>query len=74
MSLLDRITITPDVRSGKPCIQGTRIAVYDVLDWLASGMTEAEILSDFPSLELQDIRAVLEFAAMRERRLASSAA
>lgn len=74
MSLLDHITIIPDVRSGKPCIRGTRITVYDVLDWLASGMSEAEILSDFPSLQSEDIRAVLEFAALRERRLASSAA
>jgi uncharacterized protein (DUF433 family) len=70
----DRITLTPDVRSGKPCIKGTRITVYDVLEYLAGGMSEADILADFPSLQLEDIRAVLEFAAARERRLTSQAA
>lgn len=70
----DRITITPDVRSGKPCIRGTRIAVYDVLEYLAGGMTEEQILSDLPSLQREDIKAVLEFAAARERRLTSQAA
>ncbi len=70
----DRSTIIPDVRSGKPCILGTRVTVYDVLEYLAGGMTEEDILSDFPSLEREDIRAVLEFAAARERRLASKAA
>jgi uncharacterized protein (DUF433 family) len=70
----DPITITPDVRSGKPCIRGTRITVYDVLEYLAGGMTKEDILSDFPSLHREDIRAVLEFAAVRERRLASQAA
>lgn len=68
----DRITVTPDVRSGKPCIKGTRITVYDVLEYLAGGMTEDQILSDFPSLVREDIRACLAFAADRERRLASS--
>jgi uncharacterized protein (DUF433 family) len=68
----DRITVTPDVRSGKPCIKGTRITVYDVLEYLAGGMTEDQILSDFPSLAREDIRACLAFAADRERRLASS--
>jgi uncharacterized protein (DUF433 family) len=72
MNLLERITITPDVRSGKPCIAGTRITVY--VEYLAGGMTEAEILADFPSLTQDDLRAVLAFAAMRERRLASMAA
>ena len=72
--LLKRITITPEVRSGKPCIKGTRITVYDILEYLAGGMSEDEILEDFPSLEHEDIRAVLAFAAVRERRLASSAA
>jgi uncharacterized protein (DUF433 family) len=66
----ERITITSGVRSGKPCISGTRITVYDVLEYLAGGMTEDEILSDFPSLAREDIRAVLAFAAARERRLA----
>jgi uncharacterized protein (DUF433 family) len=70
----DRITVTPDVRSGKPCIKGTRITVYDVLEYLAGGMTEDEILSDFPRLSREDIRACLAFAADRERRLASSSA
>ena len=69
-----RITVTPGVRSGKPCIKGTRIAVYDVLEYLAGGMTEAQILADFPDLTAEDIRACLAFAANRERRLASSSA
>ena len=71
MSWEDRITVTPDVRGGKPCIRGTRITVYDVLEYLASGMTEQEILADFPDLTADDIRAVLSFAAARERRVAS---
>lgn len=61
------------VRSGKPCFIGTRIAVYDVLDYLASGMTSTEIVHDFPELTERHIRAALEFAAMRERRLATPA-
>lgn len=65
----ERITIEPGKRGGKPCIRGLRITVYDVLDYLASGMTEEEILSDFPDLEPADIRAVLAFAADRERKL-----
>ena len=68
------ITVTPGVRSGKPCVRGTRITVQDVLEYLAAGMTEAQILSDFPSLTSESIRAVLAFAAARERRLASPAA
>jgi uncharacterized protein (DUF433 family) len=68
----ERITITPAVRSGKPCIRGTRITVYDILEYLAGGMTEADILADFPSLTGEDIRAALAFAAARERRLAGS--
>ena len=74
MSLEDRISIDPEVRSGKPCIRGTRITVYDIPEYLAGGMTEAQILEDFPSLQQADIRATLAFAAARERRLASSAA
>lgn len=70
----DRITLTGDVRSGKPCIKGTRITLYDVLEYLAGGMSEADILADFPCLQREDIRAVLEFAAARERRLTSQAA
>ena len=63
------ITIEPGKRSGKPCIRGLRITVYDVLDYLASGMTEDEILDDFPDLTREDIRACLAFAADRERKL-----
>ena len=71
MDLKDRITITPGVRSGKPCIKGTRITVYDVLEYLAGGMTKDEILKDFPNLTRDDIHACLSFAAARERRLAA---
>jgi len=74
MNLEERITINPDVRSGKPCIKNTRITVYDILEYLAGGMTEAEILSDFPSLTHEDIQAVFSFAAARERRLSASLA
>lgn len=74
MSWEDRITVDPAVRSGKPCIRGTRITVYDLLEYLAGGMTESEILRDFPDLKLEDIRACLAFAAARERRLANPAA
>jgi uncharacterized protein (DUF433 family) len=74
MSWEDRISVDPEVRSGKPCIKGTRITVYDVLEYLAGGMTEAEILADFPDLKTEDIRACLAFAAARERRLANPAA
>ena len=63
------ITIEPGKRGGKPCIRGLRITVYDVLEYLASGMSEDEILSDFPDLTREDIRACLAFAADRERRL-----
>ncbi|HLG35329.1 MAG TPA: DUF433 domain-containing protein [Bacteroidia bacterium] len=66
------ITIEPGKRSGKPCIRGMRITVYDVLEYLASGMTEAEILKDFPDLTRNDIKACLLFAAERERQLATS--
>jgi uncharacterized protein (DUF433 family) len=69
-----QIAITPGVRNGKPCIRGTRIAVYDVLEYLAGGMTEEQILEDFPDLTRENIRACLAFAAARERRLSSSAA
>jgi uncharacterized protein (DUF433 family) len=65
------ITIEADKMGGEPCIRGLRITVYDVLDHLASGMTEAEILADFPDLSSEDIRACLAFAADRERRLSS---
>lgn len=72
--LLERIVIDPEVRSGKPVIRGTRITVYDVLEYLVGGMTEDEILEDFSYLERDDIRAVLEFAALRERRLVTRVA
>ena len=62
------ITIEPGKRGGKACIRGLRITVYDVLEYLASGMTEAQILNDFPDLTAEDIRACLAFAANRERR------
>jgi len=64
------ITIEPGKRSGKPCIRGLRITVYDVLDYLSSGMTHEEILADFPYLTDEDIRACLAFAADRERKTA----
>jgi uncharacterized protein (DUF433 family) len=64
------ITIEPGKMGGKPCIRGLRITVYDVLDYLASGMTEDEILRDFPDLTKEDLRASLAFAADRERKLA----
>ena len=63
------ITIEAGKRGGKPCIRGLRITVYDILDYLASGMTEQEILQDFPDLTREDIRACLAFAADRERKL-----
>ena len=69
MNYHDYITIEPDKRGGKPCIRGLRITVYDVLDYLAAGMTESEILQDFPDLTAEDIRATLAFAADRERKL-----
>ena len=65
------ITVEPGKRGGKPCIRGLRITVYDILEYLASGMTEQEILADFPDLTRADIRACLAFAADRERRLVS---
>ena len=64
----DIITIEPGKRSGKPCIRGLRITVYDVLDWLAEGMCRDEIIDDFPELNADDITACLLFAADRERR------
>jgi uncharacterized protein (DUF433 family) len=61
------IAIEPGKRSGKPCIRGMRIAVHDILEYLASGMSETEILEDFSELTAEDIRACLAFAANRER-------
>lgn len=73
MNWQERISVNPSVRSGKPCVKGTRITVYDVLEYLADGMSEDEILADFPDLVREDIRACLGFAAARERRLANAA-
>jgi uncharacterized protein (DUF433 family) len=70
----ERISVSPAVRSGKPCIKGTRVTVYDVLEYLAGGMSEDRILGDFPDLAREDIRAALAFAAARERRLTNSVA
>ena len=74
MEWQERIFVNPAVRSGKPSIKGTRITVYDVLEYLAGGMSEDEILADFPDLTRDDIRACLAFAAARERRLTNSVA
>jgi uncharacterized protein (DUF433 family) len=63
------ITLEPGKCGGKPCIRGLRITVYDVLEYLASGMSEADILQDFPDLTADDVRACLAFAADRERKL-----
>lgn len=67
MKYKDIITIEPGKRGGKPCIRGMRITVYDVLDYLASGMSHQQILEDFPYLTEQDILACLSYAAERER-------
>lgn len=72
MTWQERIVLDPAVRGGKPIVKGTRITVYDVLEYLAGGMSEQAIVDDFPSLQLDDIRACLAFAAARERRVAST--
>lgn len=69
MNYQELITIEPGKRGGKPCIRGLRITVYDILEYLASGMTQEEILQDFPDLTAEDIKACLAFAADRERKL-----
>ncbi len=69
MDYRDRIVINPEIRFGKPSVRRTRITVGDVLSYLASGMTEREILIDFPQLTSDDSRACLAFAAERERRV-----
>ena len=69
MAWQDYISIDPAIRSGKPCVAGTRITVSDVLEYLASGMTEQQFLVDFPELQRVQVLAVLAFAAQRERRL-----
>ncbi len=73
MDLISLIDVQPEVRGGKPCFVGTRIAVYDVLEYLASGMSSDEIVADFPELTDDHVRAALEFAAVREHRLAAPA-
>ncbi len=69
MSYQDVITIEPGKRGGRPCVRGMRIAVADVLGWLAAGMSQQQILADYPELTENDIRACLAYAADRERRL-----
>ncbi|MGV0026872.1 DUF433 domain-containing protein [Phormidesmis priestleyi] len=73
MDYQKRIVIDSHIRSGKPCIRGTRITVTDVFDYLGGGMTIAEVLDDFPDLTLADIQACFAFAADRDRRLVVSA-
>ena len=68
MNLLEHITVDPEVRFGKPCVRGTRITVGDVLGYLASGMSERQLLDEFPQLTRDHIRACLAYAAERERR------
>ena len=70
MDYRSRITLEPDKRSGQPCIRGTRMTVTDVLEYLASGMSQQEILKEFPDLTLKDIQACLGFSANRECQLA----
>ena len=74
VSWQEHIVVNPGVRSGKPCLAGTRITVYDVLEYLAGGMSEEQILGDFPDLTAEGIRDCLAFAAAREHRLASGSA
>lgn len=69
MTYRDVIVIEPGKRGGRACIRGSRIAVGDVLGWLAAGMSHAQIRSDFPELSEEDLRACLAYAADRERRL-----
>ena len=69
MAHLDRISVDPAIRFGKPCVRGTRITVGEVLGFLASGGSENELIADFPQLTHEDVLACLGFAAERERRL-----
>jgi uncharacterized protein (DUF433 family) len=71
---MNRITLTPGQRGGRPCIRGLRITVYDVLSMLSNGMTASEILEDFPELQTEDISAVLAYAADREHKVHTLAA
>ncbi|MEQ1600152.1 MAG: DUF433 domain-containing protein [Methylophilaceae bacterium] len=74
MNYRERITIEPGKCGGKPCIRGMRVTVYDILEYLASGMTSAEILADFPYLAAEDIQACLAYAADREKHQIAIAA
>ena len=69
MDYRDYISIDPNKRGGKPCVRGLRITVYEVLEYLASDMTEEQILADFPDLTRDDLKACIAFAADRERKL-----
>lgn len=69
MHYRERITLKPGKRGGKPCVRGLRITVYDVLNWLASGMTAQQIIEDYPELQPEDITACIAYAADREHRL-----
>lgn len=71
MGYQNYITIEAGKRGGKPCIRGMRISVYDVLEWLAEGLSVSEIIGDYPELTAKDIRACLDYAANREHRLAT---
>ena len=72
MDHIERITIEPNKRGGQPCIRGMRITVYDVLEYLAGGMSVAEVLHDFPDLTDEDIRACFAYVAAPERRVANA--
>ncbi len=74
MNYREIITLESGKRSGRPCIRGMRISVYDVLGWLAAGMTNEQIIEEFPELTLEDIRASLAYAADRDSHLVGSAA
>jgi uncharacterized protein (DUF433 family) len=74
MADLSRITLEHGKRGGRPCVRGLRITVYDVLGWMASGMSESDILRDYPELEHEDLLACLQYAANREKLLAIGAA
>lgn len=71
MDYSNYISIEPGKRGGKPCVRGLRVSVYDVLTWLADGMSSVEIIEDYPELSIDDIRACLAFAANREHSINS---